>query len=204
MAGKSKAERKKNKARNAEARARDDNGPLEHQREHGAKTGEIDAVQPVTVHLKKTETTINGKPVYVDEAIVATVRRCMDAEVAQELDQEYWRERALEQIVGAWKRKVSGVGMRIFDPNRVPGRGDAAAAVDFNADLERIYADWVRHCESHGIDWKVVTDRFCHGTSLRVIEHTARKRNGWAKGEIVRAVDVWCELKKWVRKEKAA
>src|SRR5690606_13158916 len=109
MAGKSKATRKKNKQRAAEVKAKVDNAPLAHQQGHGIKTGEIDATEPVTVHLKKTETTVNGKPVYVDEAIVATVRRCMDAEVAAELDQEYWRERALEQIVGAWKRKTNGV-----------------------------------------------------------------------------------------------
>lgn len=202
MAGKSKAERKR--ARNSRAKVKDDNAPLEHQKDNGVKTGEIDGVQPVTVKVKKTETVINGRPVYVDHDIVATVRRSMDAEVFAELEEEYWRTRALEQIVGAWRRKTVGVGMKTFDPNRVPGNGDLAAAVDFNADLERVFDSWTLRCKDQEIDWRVVTDRFCHGTSLRVIECTARKRNGWARGEIIRAVDVWCELRKWVRKEKAA
>lgn len=204
MAGKSKAERKKSRARTTQAKAKDENAPLEHQKEHGVKAGEIDAVEPVTVKIKNTQAVVNGRPTYVDEMVVATVRRVMDAEVFAELEEEYWRTRALEQIVGAWRRKTVGVGMKTFDPNRVPGNGDLAAAVDFNADLERVFDSWTLRCKDREIDWRVVTDRFCHGTSLRVIEHTAKKRNGWAKGEIIRAVDVWCELRKWVRKEKAA
>lgn len=204
MAGKSKAERKKSRARTTQAKAKEENAPLEHQKEHGIKTGDIDPIEPVNVKLKNAVVEVNGRTTYVDETVVATVRRRMDAEVFAEIMKEPWRERALEQIIGAWRRRTIGVGMRTFDPNRVPGRGDAAASVEFNADLERIYADWIRLCEDREIDWRAVTDRFCVGTSLQVIAVTARKHYYSVLKEIVQAVDAWGELRGWVRKGRAA
>lgn len=198
MAGKSKAERKKQRA--ARAKSKDENAPLKHQIAHN-----VEPVAPVMVKVKKVETTVNGRPVYKDAERVEALRRKIDAELFGMVDEAICREDALMEIQGAWERRTRGVGMSAFDPSRVKGRGnETSAIVDFNIDLERRYADWIRLCTDRGIVWTVVTDHFCIGTSKRVIEHTARRRNGWANEEIIRAADVWCELRGWKQKEKAA
>ena len=81
MAGKSKAERKKNRQRVVAEKAKDANAPIAHQVEHGVKTGEIDAVAPVMVKVKKVETTVNGRPVFKDAERVEALRRKLDAEL---------------------------------------------------------------------------------------------------------------------------
>lgn len=207
MAGKSKAERKKNRQRTEALKAREENAPIAHQVEHGVKAGEIDAVAPVMVKVKKVETTVNGRPVFKDAEKVEALRRRLDTELFDMVADVICREDALMEIQGAWERRTRGTGMSAFDPTRAhmpKGRGEDGAIVQFNIDLEKRYADWIRLCESREIVWTVVTDHFCIGTSKRVIEHTARKRNGWANGEIIKAADVWCELRGWKKRERAA
>jgi len=175
--------RKKSKARRAQQPSvLADHEPLKHQREHG-----VAPVEAVTVKVRKADISVNGKAQYVDEQVIRTVRRQADARLWEKIEDDNDRERALTEVIGAWRAITIGTGMRTFDPDRVPGRGDAAASVEYNADLRRWYRDWALLC-----------------ISARVIEATARKRNGWAVEEMLTALDVWCVLRGWKKAARAA
>ena len=177
-----------------------DHDPLKHQREHG-----VEPVETVSVATgRKALKVIEGRQTYVDEEVARTVRRQADARLWDRLEGDHAREKALHEIVGAWRSITSGVGMRTFDPNRVPGAGDAAGSVDYNMDLRRNYSRWVLLCKDQGIDNRVVTDLFCHVISARTIEATAKRRNGWAVEEMLKGLDVWCVIRGWKRAERTA
>lgn len=191
MAGKTKAERKKRRR----AAKREVNAPLEHQKQTG-----VEPLEAVTVKHKKTEIVVNGKPRYIDEHIVSTVRRQADARLWEHIEGEPIREAALYDITGAWRSITNGVGVRTFDPTKTPGRGDAAASAEFNMDLRAAYRDWVEMAKNRGIDHQVIIDLFCHAISARVVETTARRRHGWAIEEMIRGLELWAEIRKWKRK----
>lgn len=174
-----------------------DHEPLKHQREHG-----VAPVEAVTVSTgRRTLKVVDGRQTYVDEEVTRTVRRQADARLWEKIEGDHSRERALNEVIGAWRAVTIGTGMRTFDPDRVPGRGDAAACVEFNADLRRWYRDWALLCKDQGVEHRVVTDLFGICISARTIETTARKRNGWAVEEMLKALDVWCVLRGWKKKE---
>jgi hypothetical protein len=188
----SAAQRKRRTARKQQPTALADHEPLQHQRAHG-----VEPVEAVTVKVRTSVGKVNGVIAYVDEEVVRTVRRQADARIWEHIDTDADRERAAYQMFGAWRRVTMGTGMRTFDPTRVSGGGDVAASVEHNADLSRTYDMWKAVCQDRGVDWFVARDMLCHGVSARVIEQTARRRNGWAIEEMLRALDQWCFIKHW-------
>ena len=193
------AAKRKKKKTHRPSNALEDHAPLKHQIKH-----EVAPVEPHTVREYTYQGDVKGQPRYALSDLAITVRRRTDKRIWDRIDGDPAREKAADLIMNAWRRRTSGVGMSSFDPARVRGKSDATALVELNQGLERDYAEWIVLCKSHDIEWRVVTDLFCTNISAQVIETTARKRHGWAADEMVRALDMYCVMKGWKQKERAA
>ena len=63
--------------------------------------------------------------------------------------------------------------------------------------LERRFAEWVYSCKAAGLDAGAAIDVIYHGVSLNAVDAAKRKRKGWARGNLLAALNLYCRARGW-------
>jgi hypothetical protein len=105
-------------------------------------------------------------------------------------------ERELEL---AWRSLTSGLGASrsklMFEP-----RGHHDSQSDVAANVGEVWREWHREAGRRGIDQRAVIDVLTEPKTLAQVERDRRLRRGHAFAIYSRALDLWAELRGWMRR----
>jgi hypothetical protein len=65
--------------------------------------------------------------------------------------------------------------------------------------LRRTYVEWAEIGVKGKFLHAAALDIICYGKGLREVDSGRRKAHGFAKTNLVNALDVWCEVRGWRR-----
>lgn len=65
------------------------------------------------------------------------------------------------------------------------------------------YFDWQKACAREGINHEAVMDVLGRGLSLRAVERQRRKRNGWMRGQLAAALELYALDRGWIARKAA-
>lgn len=122
-------------------------------------------------------------------------RRKSDARIFERLLHDDQQQAAVE-INDAFNAITGHVGCRImvYEPDYVPGTGDKGHRMDI---LRRTYMEWADIGDKGKFSHAAALDIICYGKGLREVDSGRRKAHGFAKTNLVNALDVWCEVRGW-------
>ena len=86
----------------------------------------------------------------------------------------------------------------MFEP-----RGHHDSQSDVAANVGEVWREWHREAGRRGIDQRAVIDVLTEPKTLAQIERDRRLRRGHAFGIYSRALDLWAELRGWMRRPPA-
>jgi hypothetical protein len=108
-------------------------------------------------------------------------------------------ERELEL---AWRSLTSGLGASrsklMFEP-----RGHHDSQSDVAANVGEVWREWHREAGRRGINQRAVIDVLAEPKTLAQVERDRRLRRGQAFAIYSRAMDLWAELRGWMRRPPA-
>ena len=106
---------------------------------------------------------------------------------------------AVESIDGGFRLAVDGYGGVKVHVVEYIGReyhqGDPSIA---KITLEREYKRWANSLRGHNIPTGQVLDMIIFRNSPHKVDRVNRQRNGTAAGYLVRALDLYCKMRRWI------
>ncbi|RMD87682.1 MAG: hypothetical protein D6807_07375 [Alphaproteobacteria bacterium] len=103
-------------------------------------------------------------------------------------------ERGLERLAGrGWApgaRPESGLSLR---PGRWP-RSESLAGPERDEETARLLRQWAQRVRGEGGNLEAVLSLVVDGASFASVDRRWRRRNGWARAQLGRAVDLFMEL----------
>lgn len=117
---------------------------------------------------------------------------------------EAWRHNRLtgmqrdaeKEMEFAWRQRTAGLGASASKYGAVSGRSVRA---DLGADVERTWLEWVAEAHRRRVMVDPVIDCIAEPMTLAQVELKHRMRRGQAMDNYVRALDLWSELRGWIR-----
>jgi hypothetical protein len=119
---------------------------------------------------------------------------------------EAWRHNRLtsmqrdaeREVEFAWRHRTAGLGAATSKYGILPGGG--GARTDLGAEIDTVWREWHREAGRRGINQRVVIDVFSEPWTLAQIERDRRLRRGHAFAIYTRGLDLWAELRGWMRR----
>lgn len=118
------------------------------------------------------------------------------------LKSEVWRHNRLtdmqidaqKEMEFAWRQRTSGLGAAVskYGLKRGGSRPD-------NAGIDASWAEWVRLAHQRRIMINAVIDCLTEPKTLPQVEHDRRMRRGQAFTNYAAGLDLWCEVRGWIR-----
>lgn len=117
---------------------------------------------------------------------------------------EAWRHNRLtgmqrdaeKEMEFAWRQRTSGLGAAVSKYGAVAG---GSVRADLGADVDATWRDWSREATQRRIMVAAVIDVLSEPKTLADVERDHRMRRGQAMEHYVRGLDLWCELRGWIR-----
>jgi hypothetical protein len=117
---------------------------------------------------------------------------------------EVWRHNRLsgmqrdaeKEMEFAWRMRTAGLGAAVSGFNVKHGK---ATSADFGARIEEVWLPWTTLAHARRILLAAVIDCLAEPKTLAQVERDHRMRRGQAFDNYVRALDLWCEIRGWVR-----
>lgn len=117
---------------------------------------------------------------------------------------EAWRHNRLtgmqrdaeKEMEFAWRQRTAGLGASASKYGAASGRSVRA---DLGADVERTWLEWVAEAHRRRVMVDPVIDCIAEPLTLAQVEAKHRMRRGQAMDNYVRALDLWSELRGWIR-----
>lgn len=117
---------------------------------------------------------------------------------------EAWRHNRLtgmqrdaeKEMEFAWRQRTVGLGAassRYGESRGASNRADLGASVDAS------WLEWVRRAIGRRLMVAAVIDCLAEPMPLAQVEHDHRMRRGQAFANYVGALDLWCEVRGWIR-----
>lgn len=96
-------------------------------------------------------------------------------------------------------RGVEGYAARMGAATvRLGERMDAGVADDtWLLDFIDDYNGWAARCRDYRISRHAVVDVLVRGVPMRRVERAHRRRNGWARRNMVDGLQLFCDMKRW-------
>lgn len=118
---------------------------------------------------------------------------------------EAWRHNQLsgmqrdaeKEMALAWRANTSGMGAAVSKYNPLGATGDGG--IELSAEISQTWRDWFKEARRRRIRRTVVIDCISEPKTLVEIERDWRLKPGQAFVHYVRGLDLWCQLRGWVR-----
>lgn len=118
---------------------------------------------------------------------------------------EAWRHNQLngmqrdaeKEMEFAWRQRTAEVKQAV---SKYGERGGTDNRIDFGADVDKTWREWVSEAQRRDIVVDAVVDTFAEPKTLQQVERDHRMRRGQAMSNYVRGLDLWCELRGWMRR----
>lgn len=119
---------------------------------------------------------------------------------------EAWRYKQLSpmqrqaeiEMETAWKARTTGLDAAV---SRYGSYATGTPSVhEMGAAIDRTWRDWINEARLRGVVVNVVIECFSQPKTLPDIEHEYRLRPGAALSHYQRGLDIWCELRGWMRR----
>lgn len=119
-------------------------------------------------------------------------RRKQDARIFKDMTPA--QESAFELIYYGWRALSSDVIMKSgFDILRVDG-GRRTIDPERTAEMASRYYAWAKACPENDVHVASVINVVCQVASLRASERLYRKRNGWAKPNLINGLELYIKM----------
>lgn len=133
-----------------------------------------------------------------DRTAEVTRRRVVDARLINSLTIEQERsaisiEQAHELIASETNCRTSQLGVWIAS-----GR-HGEIECDRNIRLQREYKAWVKLCQAEGINFNAALDILVECIPVSHVDLKYGRKSGWARGQLIKALDAFASLKGWTR-----
>ena len=87
-----------------------------------------------------------------------------------------------------------GGNIMLYEPDYVPGTGERGARKDIR---RRTYMEWAGLGVGGKFNHGAALDIIAFGKDLKTVDTNRRKRHGWAKENLIAALDEWRNLRGW-------
>jgi hypothetical protein len=103
---------------------------------------------------------------------------------------------AMQEIHDAFNDITGVVGgsIMLYEADYVPGTGERGTKRDV---LKRTYLEWAELGVRGKFNHAAALDIIAFGRDLKQVDTARRKRHGFAKENLINALDVWRELRGW-------
>lgn len=107
------------------------------------------------------------------------------------------QQQAVSEMGLAWQARTAGLGTASSRYGEV--RGATGESLTLGAELDITWREWWSEARKRKISVRVVVDCICEPLSLREIERNRKLENGAALAIYQRGLDLWCQIRGWVR-----
>lgn len=118
---------------------------------------------------------------------------------------EAWRHNRLtgmqrdaeKEMEFAWRQRTPGLGAA--SSRYGEARGGGSNRTDLGASVDESWREWAAKAVARRIMVNAVIDCLAEPKSLAQVEHDHRMRRGQAFDNYVAGLDLWCEVRGWIR-----
>jgi len=118
---------------------------------------------------------------------------------------EAWRHNRLssmqrdaeKEMEFAWRQRTSGLGAA--SPKYGAALRGSSNRIDLGSSVEASWVEWCRMVHGRRIMLDAVTDCLAEPLTLVEVERKHRMRKGQAFENYVKGLDLWCEVRGWIR-----
>lgn len=127
------------------------------------------------------------------------IMRCNKADAWRHNQLNGMQREAEKELGFAWRLRT-GDGPRLaVSKYGARSSGGSPSRMDLGADIEAMWLEWHRMAPIRGVMADPVVELLTAPTTLTDIERNHRMRRGQGLANHVRGLDLWCELRGWIR-----
>ncbi len=104
---------------------------------------------------------------------------------------------AEKEMEFAWRLRTNGLGAA--SPKYGTGLRGNSNRIDLGSSVEASWIEWCRMVHGRRITLDAVTDCLAEPLTLAEVERKHRMRKGEAFDNYVKGLDLWCEVRGWIR-----
>jgi len=153
------------------------------------------APDPVLSHQEKEHPTEPYEVKVTNEKTVTrTRRRKQDARLFDDLDS--YHQQAMEEILDGWNYATNGIGVKVMQWKRFEERHRGKFPLTSRGeDMRTNFVDWATRGREREFHLRGAIEIIVFGWSLNKTDKFFKKRNGWAKWNLLDALNSYCKLR---------
>lgn len=109
------------------------------------------------------------------------------------------QQEAAIEITTAFDMMGRGMGYVLSNWERLPGCNGQSNVSEAHGRLMNLYINWAKECAREKISHSMVADVICFGFSCRMIDRDRRLKNGATRKNLIRGLQLYCDLSGWTR-----